>query len=181
MTPTFLATRQIGIDMGHRVTNHKSKCRNLHGHRYTIEAAIAGQLQPGGSSQGMVEDFGDLKAEMTRLIDEPCDHGLCLWVDDPLIRAWCDAWQLVETFNDAKMDQPALRNMVERDGYAGAVVEHIGKVYVLPVVPTAENLARHWYQRLTEEAELGAALVYVKVWETPNCWAQYPTPIIRED
>ena len=34
----FIVRRQIGIDAGHRVMTHGSKCRNMHGHRYTIEA-----------------------------------------------------------------------------------------------------------------------------------------------
>ena len=59
----MLITKQIEIDMAHRVPNHKSKCHNLHGHRYKIEVGVDDKLitRKGSSSEGMVIDFGDLK------------------------------------------------------------------------------------------------------------------------
>ena len=59
MTPTtHLISREISIDAGHRVTEHTSKCRNLHGHRYTIQAWCSGPLFSEGEQGGMVLDFG---------------------------------------------------------------------------------------------------------------------------
>src|SRR4051812_45172843 len=84
MANTHTIAREIGIDMGHRVTFHGSKCRNLHGHRYTIQATCRGPLFVEGEQQGMVLDFGFLKEIMMKEIDEPCDHGMALWVDDPI-------------------------------------------------------------------------------------------------
>jgi 6-pyruvoyltetrahydropterin/6-carboxytetrahydropterin synthase len=37
-------TKIVEWDMGHRVPNHKSKCRNPHGHRYRLEVTIGGPL-----------------------------------------------------------------------------------------------------------------------------------------
>ena len=34
--------RYVETDTGHRVPNHKSKCRHMHGHRYRFEAEIEG-------------------------------------------------------------------------------------------------------------------------------------------
>lgn len=55
---------------------------------------------------------------------------------------------------------------------------YLGKLVVLPVVPTAENLARYWFDLLAPrvvERSLGHAhLAYLTVWETPNCHARYP-------
>ena len=34
--------RWIETDTGHRVPNHKSKCRNIHGHRYRWEVELEG-------------------------------------------------------------------------------------------------------------------------------------------
>ena len=61
-----LITREIGIDMAHRVTHHGSKCKNIHGHRYTIHAMVKGPLFESGEQQGMVLDFGFLKEEMMK-------------------------------------------------------------------------------------------------------------------
>ncbi|NRA47057.1 MAG: 6-carboxytetrahydropterin synthase [Oligoflexales bacterium] len=59
-------TKIIEWDMGHRVPNHKNKCRHPHGHRYRLEVSMRGaiSLEKGSSSEGMVVDFGDIKELM---------------------------------------------------------------------------------------------------------------------
>ncbi len=145
MSEQHLITREIGIDAGHRVTYHGSKCRNLHGHRYTIQATCAGPLALEGAEEGMIIDFGFLKEEMMAEIDAPCDHGLILWQKDPILSIFSVDMGL--------------------------------KIYILPVVPTAENLARHWFERLAprvrERTQGRATLKRIRVLETPNCWADY--------
>jgi 6-pyruvoyltetrahydropterin/6-carboxytetrahydropterin synthase len=159
-------TREIGIDMGHRVTFHGSKCKNLHGHRYTIEVTLEGPLARGGEQDGMVMDFGFIKDQMMAEIDTPCDHGLCLWIDDHIASV---------------MLGPAYASVcreVEAFGHATYNVEPFGRLYLLHCVPTAENLARHWFERMsqavhTDERNKGARVDSVRVWETPNCMAEY--------
>lgn len=171
-----LITREIGIDAGHRVTHHGSKCRNLHGHRYTIQATCEGPLFTEGEQQGMVLDFGFLKEEMMNEIDSCCDHALILWAYDPLLNILYPG------------DSQGLRGAVEwalKDGWcfvhpsAADRDDHgYGNLYIVPFVPTAENLARHWFERLTPKVlsrtNRQATLLKVKVWETPNCAAEYP-------
>ncbi len=42
------------------------------------------------------------------------------------------------------------------------------------IEPSAENQARHIYDELKARlGDVGAHLGYVRVWETPNQWAQY--------
>ena len=36
--------RWVETDTGHRVPNHKSKCRHFHGHRYRWEVVIEGDV-----------------------------------------------------------------------------------------------------------------------------------------
>lgn len=165
-----LITRRIEIDMGHRVTHHGSKCRNLHGHRYVIEATCSGPLAALGEEQGMVLDFGFLKEEMVEHIDKPCDHGFCLWAADELLMSMFatnqDAWPIA-----VKLD-------LEAQGWSWCHGRGDVKLYIVKFVPTAENLARHWFERLEHpvrnRSEGRATLRQVKVWETPNCSAQYP-------
>ena len=155
----FAIRRRIEIDAAHRIPDHRSKCFNLHGHRYVIEAEVEGELYPEGEQRGMVMDFGFLKALMMKHIHEPCDHGMILYVDDPLL----------PTFED-------------RANYNIPYPFMIGvKMYVIDAVPTAENLAHHWFEamefpihnKLLGEGQQGG-LVQVCVWETPNCCAMYP-------
>ena len=35
-------TRRLEFDAGHRIPDHQSQCRHLHGHRYAIEITLAG-------------------------------------------------------------------------------------------------------------------------------------------
>lgn len=74
------AIRAIGFDSGHRVVNHESKCRTLHGHRYTCELyATTKELD----SLGRVIDFSILKSVIGNWIDEQWDHAMIIWNEDP--------------------------------------------------------------------------------------------------
>jgi len=144
----FRITREIGIDAGHRVPNHHSRCKNIHGHRYTIQATVEGELAESGSVEGMAGgmDFGFIKEEMMKEIDEPCDHKLILWKG--------------ETKNSTFED-----------------LADIVAIYWVDFSPTAENLAEHWFRRVDRQITLRskghASLVKLRVYETPNCWADY--------
>jgi 6-pyruvoyltetrahydropterin/6-carboxytetrahydropterin synthase len=61
---TMQITKIIERDMGHRVLNHKSKCSNLHGHRYKAYITMEGEIiqAKGDTNEGMVIDFSDIKA-----------------------------------------------------------------------------------------------------------------------
>ncbi|MDG1445657.1 MAG: 6-carboxytetrahydropterin synthase, partial [Methylophilaceae bacterium] len=37
-------TTRLEFDSGHRIPNHNSQCRNLHGHRYVIEITLNGDI-----------------------------------------------------------------------------------------------------------------------------------------
>lgn len=168
-----LICREISIDAAHRIPDHLSKCRNLHGHRYRIEATCCGTLATSGDQAGMVLDFGFLKQEMMDVIDTPCDHGLLVWVNDPLLEQFLPATDK-EAPDVIALDQ--VERAVARDGQA-FLQGRFGKTLVLPVIPTAENLARFWFEQLVDRVEQRsngrAKLQRIDVWETPNCRACY--------
>ena len=57
-------TKIIQWDMGHRILNHRSVCKGLHGHRYKAEITVEGKLVNSStkSEHGMVMDFADIKS-----------------------------------------------------------------------------------------------------------------------
>lgn len=171
MVDKHYITRRIEIDAGHRIPDHKSKCKNLHGHRYEIWATCEGELFDAGEQKGMVLDFGFLKQAMVDEIDQWCDHGLMLYVDDPLVPRMLGENQSAEDYQQLKI-------LVDRDGSSPMLSHPWGKLYFLDVVPTAENLARHWFNRLNPIVKgwLGeqGGLVSVRVFETPNCYSDFP-------
>jgi 6-pyruvoyltetrahydropterin/6-carboxytetrahydropterin synthase len=140
----MIITKEIEIDMGHRIPNHKSKCSSCHGHRYKIEVGVDGNLitTEGSSDEGMVIDFGDLKQVMIDVLDKQFDHGFIIYEKDSLVSA--------------------LRN------------DKSTKLTVVEFIPTAENLAIFWFNLLRSRLQdRGIKLSYVKVFETPTSTAYY--------
>ena len=75
-------TRRIEFDAAHRVMEHESKCKFVHGHRYVVEASFAAAEL---DKQGRVIDFGVVKPLLGGWIDEHWDHTALLnEADKPL-------------------------------------------------------------------------------------------------
>lgn len=148
--------KEIQIDAGHRVPTHTSKCRYIHGHRYRIIAELTAlDVVPDSErapDSGMVVDFGVLKHTMCTVIEEMFDHKLLLWEEDELL----------------ELGFAALLNRGAVD--AGVVV--------LPCIPTAENLARYWFDLLDLALRVVLSrpdirLTALTVFETPTSCAEY--------
>jgi len=145
-TPDMLITRRLEFDAGHRIPNHASQCRHLHGHRYAIEITLSGEIicTEGAAEQGMVMDFSDVKNIANAVLVNHWDHAFLVYQGDHAV--------------------------VE---FLASLPEH--KTVVLPVVPTAENLAAEAF-RLLDAAYLDTygnqlRLHRVRLYETPNNWA----------
>ena len=142
----MIITKSIEFDMGHRVPYHKSKCKNLHGHRYKVEVGVEGSVikTKKSSDEGMVIDFGDLKEVMMKEIHDKLDHGFMMYDDDPFVRAFA---------HFAKEEQ---------------------KVIFVPFIPTAENIAKFIFEKIGNKLKRkNMKLDYVRVWETPSSSAVY--------
>lgn len=75
----IICTRRIEFDAAHRVLEHESKCKNLHGHRYVVEASFtANNLD----ALGRVVDFGVIKQRLGDWINENWDHTTILFQKD---------------------------------------------------------------------------------------------------
>lgn len=144
-------TRRLEFDAGHRIPHHNSQCRNLHGHRYTLEVTLLGETvtQSGAADEGMVLDFSDVKAITKREIVDVWDHAFLVHAGDTQVR-----------------------------DFLASIPGH--KTVVLPLIPTAENLARIAFDTLAAEfaKTYGSRLVLerVRLYETPNCWADAEAP-----
>ena len=138
----------IQWDMGHRVLNHRSVCKGLHGHRYKAEICVEGKLieEKGASEEGMVIDFADIKKVAQKFIQEELDHAFMVWDRDH---------ELLEFFKSSQGHKPV----------------------IVPFTPTAENVAAYIFNRLkdkfTDVFKTGLKLQSVKLWETPSSYALY--------
>ncbi len=139
-------TRRLEFDAGHRIPDHRSQCRHIHGHRYAIEITLSGTIleAPGNPENGMVMDFSRIKQLAAQHVVEPWDHAFLVFKGDS---------QLVD--------------------FLASLPGH--KTVLLETVPTAEHLAKLAYRTLhpVYQAEFGNTLRLerVRLYETPNCWA----------
>ncbi len=117
--PNTLITRRLEFDACHRIPNHASQCRHLHGHRYALEITLSGEIirAEGVAEQGMVMDFSAVKDIANAVLVSHWDHAFLVYQGD---RAVVD--------------------------FLASLPEH--KTVVLAVVPTAENLAAEAFRML---------------------------------
>ena len=67
-------TKILTFDAAHSLPTHPGLCRNVHGHTYTLEVTVEGQLADGGPTDQMVMDFGDLRRRVAELVVNHLDH-----------------------------------------------------------------------------------------------------------
>jgi 6-pyruvoyltetrahydropterin/6-carboxytetrahydropterin synthase len=62
-----LLTKKFGFEAAHLLPEFPEghKCRRLHGHSFRIEINVLGEI----NAQGVLMDFGDIKAQVKPLID----------------------------------------------------------------------------------------------------------------
>ena len=139
-------TRRLEFDAGHRIPDHASQCRHLHGHRYAIEITLSGEVieSAGAAANGMVMDFGDIKAIANKHLVEAWDHAFLAY----------------------RHDETVVRMLSTLPGH---------KTVLLKAVPTAENLAAIAFETLDplymDTYGNNLRLERVRLYETPNCWA----------
>lgn len=69
---------EASFDSAHFLLGHDGKCKNIHGHRWTVKIEILGkELQADGSSRDMILDFSELKKELKSITDY-FDHSLII-------------------------------------------------------------------------------------------------------
>lgn len=80
-------TRKLEFDAGHRIPDHASQCRHLHGHRYTLEVTLSGGIidAAGQPVNGMVMDFAEVKAIAKSSIVDRWDHAFLVYRGDRVI------------------------------------------------------------------------------------------------
>lgn len=167
MIRMFEISKEIELDCGHRVPLHQSKCKNLHGHRYTVQLTISGPLVEAGAESGMVKDFGFLKEILMKVVHDPYDHKLILQFSDPLADCLCDSLNLL-----------AIRAGITDDVHTGTCVAEIGgfegiRIILISRPPTAENLARMWGEACRAKLPTGVTMSTLTVYETPTSIATY--------
>ncbi|MDR2786867.1 MAG: 6-carboxytetrahydropterin synthase QueD [Candidatus Accumulibacter sp.] len=142
----MLVTRRLEFDAGHRIPDHESQCRHLHGHRYALEVTLSGEAirKAGDPANGMVMDFSEIKALAKSHLVDSWDHAFLVYEGD--------------------------RPVVE---FLATLPAH--KTVILDCIPTVENLAEKAFLILDaiyrDTYGNHLRLERVRLYETPNGWA----------
>jgi 6-pyruvoyltetrahydropterin/6-carboxytetrahydropterin synthase len=116
------------FDAAHYIKDYTGKCARMHGHRWTVVVALAGEKL---DEMNILIDFSTVKLTLKSIIDEHLDH-----------------YQL----NDS-LGVPNL---------------------------TAEYLAK-WLFDQCKARILNLVVLYVKIWESPDCCATYYEDVEEDD
>ena len=112
----YILESEESFDSAHFLADYDGKCKNIHGHRWTIRVSICGdKLQEKGAFKGMIVDFRDIKMELKNLIDY-FDHSL-----------------IIEKNSMRKITLSALKT----DGF---------RIIEVNFRPTAENFSKYFYE-----------------------------------
>lgn len=111
----YMLRTKASFDSAHFLWGYEGKCRNIHGHRWTVEIEVYdNQLIENGQEKGMVVDFGSLKKDLKGIADN-LDH--CLIIEKGSLK-------------------PATLAALHDEDF---------RIVELDFRPTAENLARYIY------------------------------------
>ena len=143
-------TRRLEFDAGHRIPHHDSQCRHLHGHRYAIEVTVSGNVIEADSDpeQGMVADFGSIKALVQQHIVTPWDHAFLAYAKDHAVIEFLGS---LPDHRTVVFDAPP-------------TAEHLATTALHTLVTAFGSV---YGTRLRVDQ--------VRIYETPNCWADART------
>lgn len=137
-------TKEFCFEMAHALPAYEGKCRNIHGHSYKLYVTVEGTplSRQGASTDGMVLDFGALKALVNEAVVDPFDHALVL-----------------PRLDGAEGEKPSF------GGYGA-------KLVLVDFQPTTENLLMHFASLLECRMPAGVKLHSLKLYETATSCAE---------
>jgi len=105
-------TKKFTFDSAHKLLNYEGKCKNLHGHTYTLFITVMGDIN---KKSGMVIDFVDLKdvvnkkiisildhVMLNEVIEQPTAENLAVWIwgqlKDKINICKLELWETPDSF-----------------------------------------------------------------------------------
>lgn len=115
-TKRVLVSKEFTFDAAHHLHCYEGKCKNLHGHTYTVIFGISGFVD----ETGLMMDFGDVKAIWKNDIEIHLDHR---YLNETLPPMNTTAENMVVWIYE-KMQESLLQE-VRQKRYIGARVEFV--------------------------------------------------------
>lgn len=77
MTSRIEVTRRVRWEAAHFLPHYQGDCSRMHGHSWSAEITVAGELDKLGSEEGMVMDMGLIARHFKTVLEVQLDHS-CL-------------------------------------------------------------------------------------------------------
>ena len=113
----YNVTKEIHFCYGHRLLNHKGKCRHLHGHNARAVVRLESETL---DKLGMVVDFSDIGDYVKTWLNAEIDHNMLLCREDPVLGLLQEAGERVyETVENPTAEHIArmIFDYVDKGGY----------------------------------------------------------------
>jgi len=137
-------TRVFHFDMAHVLLNYPGKCKNIHGHSYTLEVTVKGSpcIDHASPKKGMLIDFSDFKNLIISEIIDTWDHALMIH----------------------KNTDPILLN---------ALQYNYDKIITVPFQPTTENMVCELASIIKKILPSDLQLFSLRLYETEKSFAEW--------
>ena len=138
-------TKRFTFETGHALFGHDGKCKNIHGHSYSLFVTVLGRPISESSNPkfGMVMDFSDLKKIVKEEIVNPYDHATVFNKNSPHLE---------------------LANDLKKRGHKIVLVEY---------QPTSEMLVIDFAKKIKSLLPKNIELYSLKLQETATCYAEW--------
>ena len=138
-------TKKFTFETGHALFGHDGKCKNIHGHSYSLFVTVLGRPISESSNPkfGMVMDFSDLKKIVKEEIVNPYDHATVFNKNSPHLE---------------------LANDLKKRGHKIVLVEY---------QPTSEMFVIDFAEKIKSLLPKNIELYSLKLQETATCYAEW--------
>ena len=138
-------TKKFTFETGHALFGHDGKCKNIHGHSYSLFVTVLGRpiSESNNPKFGMVMDFSDLKKIVKEEIVNPYDHATVFNKNSPHLE---------------------LANDLKKRGHKIVLVEY---------QPTSEMLVIDFAEKIKSLLPKNIELYSLKLQETATCYAEW--------
>ena len=148
--PTYRVCRTFTVESGHMLSQHPESCRFPHGHTRRIEVVVVAESL---DSNGMLVDFKALKLALEPFINH-FDHSMAINQADPFLSS--------------------LRNQYPEEALVIFDGEPTTEAFAHVIYEYANAVLRDGFESGPYKIEAGRVrLERVRVWETPNSWAEF--------
>jgi len=138
-------TKQFSFEMAHALDGYDGACREIHGHSYRLFVTVKGAPLCDESSpkNGMVVDFGVLKAIVGRLVVDRLDHSL------------------------------VIRSSECNSAAIAALRQRFSRIVTVDYQPTCENMISRFAASIASELPEGVELCALRLYETATSYAEW--------